>query len=68
MEFVISGKVRREQKKQLAKLKLFVKMFWFYEHIDRVYGGGMDDDACHNLLARKQNEIEMLELQLTQTV
>jgi len=47
--FVISGKERRTVKKELSDLKQFVKMFWYFEDIDRVYGGGMEDEDCKKM-------------------
>ena len=41
--FAISGQHRKEKKKELAKLKSFVKNFWFHEDVDRVYGGGLEE-------------------------
>lgn len=64
-QFVISGKLRREHKQILAKLKYFVKMYWFYEDIDEVYGGGLGKEESIKLLAEKQKEIEKLELELS---
>ena len=63
-QFVISGIKRKQEKKKLHELKRFVKMFWFYEDIDRVYGGGLPDEKCHALLAEKQKEIEAMEERL----
>lgn len=63
-QFVISGTARREQKKRLGELKRLIKMFWYYEDIDRVYGGGMDDEKCHKLLTLKKKEVEALEKKL----
>lgn len=65
-KFVISGKLRRLEKKHLAELKNFVKMFWFYNDIDKVYGGGLSDFESIKLLAEKKKEIENLELKLAQ--
>jgi len=59
--YLISGKERRIVKKELSNLKQFVKMFWFYEDIDRVYGGGMKDENCQKILDQKNIEIKVLE-------
>ena len=50
--FIISGKPRREAKKKLAGIKSFIKNFWYFEDIDRVYGGGMDDDSAKAILKK----------------
>ena len=62
--FVISGKERRKEKHRLAELKLFVKMFWFYEDIDRVYGSGMEDEDCQVVIDITNEQIKELEKQL----
>ena len=62
--FKISGNERRQKKKELSHLKFFVKMFWYFEDLDRVYGGGMEDEKCIKLLAEKQIEIDALEKML----
>ena len=48
--FKIHGKERKIKKKILSKLKYFVKMFWYYENIDRVYGGGLSNEECTKIL------------------
>ena len=63
-QFLISGKERREQKKRLAELERFVRMFWFYNDIDEVYGGGMDKEDAEKLLNQKKLEIEILKANL----
>ncbi len=63
-QFLISGKERIEQKKRLAELQRFVRMFWFYNDIDEVYGGGMDKDEAQKLLNQKELEIEILKANL----
>ena len=60
-EFVISGLKRRELKKKLSLLKYSYNMFWHYEDVDRVYGGGSDDFECENILERIKSEIVELE-------
>jgi hypothetical protein len=60
-EFVISGLKRRELKKKLNSLKSSYKMFWHYEDIDRVYGGGSDDFDCEQILEKIKLEIIELE-------
>ena len=63
--YKISGQERRLEKKRLSQLKYFVKMFWFNENIDRVYGGGMEEENCLKLLQEKQKEIDELEKELS---
>ena len=66
--FVISGTERRQEKKKLAELKQFVKMFWYFEDIDRVYGGGLEDVECQKLLDQKNLEIKDLEIKLSEKI
>lgn len=65
--FRISGQERREKKKELSFLKSYVKNFWHYEDIDRVYGGGLEDSLCQLRIAEAQREIEVLELELSES-
>ena len=64
--FRISGQERREKKKELSSLKSYVKNFWHYEDIDRVYGGGSDDIDCRQMIDRAKREIEELESELSE--
>ena len=71
--FVISGTERRQEKKKLAELKQFVKMFCqpgyrYFEDIDRVYGGGLEDVECQKLLDQKNTEIKDLEIKLSEKI
>lgn len=63
-QFMISGLDRRAKKKELAQLKQYVKMFWYYEDIDRVYGGGHSDEDCVKLINKANKLILKLEQQL----
>ena len=65
--FRISGQLRREKKKELSSLKSYVKMFWHWEDIDRVYGGGLEDSLCQLRIAEAQKEIEVLESELAES-
>lgn len=65
--FRISGQERREKKKELSFLKSYVKNFWHYEDIDRAYGGGLEDSLCQLRIAEAQKEIEVLELELSES-
>lgn len=57
MKYKVSGKERRELKKELSLLKYHVRMFWFYEDIDRVYGCGRDDEWCLDHLNKTNGKI-----------
>ena len=63
----ISGQERREKKKELSFLKSYVKNFWHYEDIDRVYGGGLEDSLCQLRIAEAKKEIEQLESELSES-
>lgn len=65
--FKISGQKRREKKKELSFLKSYVKNFWHYEDIDRVYGGGLEDSLCQLRIAEAKKEIEQLESELSES-
>ena len=65
--FRISGQERREKKKELSFLKSYVKNFWHYEDIDRAYGGGLEDSLCQLRIEEAQREIEVLELELSES-
>lgn len=65
--FRISGQERREKKKELSSLKSYVKNFWHYEDIERVYGGGSDDARCQQMIAKAEKEIRQLESELAET-
>ena len=60
-EFVVSGLKRRELKKKLSLLKYSYNMFWHFEDIDRVYGGGSDNFECEQILEKIKLEIIELE-------
>ena len=62
--FIINGKVRREYKKKLSEIKHFVKMFWYFEDIDRVMGGGLSDDDCDKILRINKTKIKLMENEL----
>jgi hypothetical protein len=64
--YLISGQLRREKKKELSHLKSFVKNFWFYEDVDRVYGGGLDDSTCHKMIREAGEKIKLLESELVE--
>lgn len=62
--FKISGIKRRLLKKELSLLKHSVKMFHFYNDVDTVYGGGIDEKETEELLFEKLNQIYDLEEKL----
>lgn len=67
-KFLISGSARRAKKQKLNELKRFVKMFWFYEDIDRVYGGGSDDETCNKLINDTKKSIAELQEEINELV
>ena len=62
--YIISGDERRIQKKHLASLKSFVKNYWFFEDIDKVYGGGTPRNESKLILNEVNKEIVTLEIKL----
>ncbi len=66
-QFKISGKKRREVKKELAGLKFSLKQFWFFEDIDRSMGGGLDDITCQKIISDLENKISKLEQLLSES-
>ena len=64
-QYLISGKLRRQKKKELAELKFYVKSFWHFEDIDRAYGGGLSDSDCQKSILKAEVEIKELELELS---
>jgi len=55
------GQERRQLKKKLCDLQRFVKMFWFYEDTERIYGGGNSDKKCDEMLNTAKARIKELE-------
>lgn len=64
-EFLIHGIERRKLKKKLAEMKQFLRMFNYYNDIDIVYGGGIDDDEKEKRLLEVQNEVNKIEFNLS---
>jgi hypothetical protein len=64
--YIIHGEERRKMKKEYHGMRRFLKMFWFYEDIDRVYGGGMTDKEANNMLAEIEIKVKELEEKLNQ--
>jgi len=66
--YIINGKERRQVKKRLGELKRYIKMYWFYNDIEQVYGGGLSEKESLFILAEKQTEINELEGNLSKTL
>ena len=64
-EFIIHGIERRKLKKKLSEMKQFLRMFNYYNDIDIVYGGGIDDDEKEKRLLEVQNEVNKIEFNLS---
>jgi len=62
--YIISGDERRKVKKEYSEMKRFLKMFWFYEDVDRVYGGGMSDEEANKMLTEIEAKAKVLEEKL----
>lgn len=56
--YLISGDLRRQKKKELSQLKSYVKNFWHHEDIERIYGGGLDDQTCHKLISEPKKKLK----------
>ena len=64
-EFLIHGFERRQLKKKLAEMKQFLRMFNYYNDIDTVYGGGIDEDEKEKRLLEVQKEVNKIEFNLS---
>jgi hypothetical protein len=64
-EFLIHGIERRKLKKKLAEMKQFLRMFNYYNDIDTVYGGGIDEDEKEKRLLEVQKEVNKIEFNLS---
>ena len=64
--YLISGELRRQKKKELSHLKTYVKNFWYHEDIDRVYGGGLEDQICDQIIKDTEEKIRIIELELSE--
>jgi hypothetical protein len=64
-EFLIHGIERRKLKKKLSEMKYFLKMFNYYNDIDIVYGGGIDDNEKEKRLLEVQKEVNKIEFNLS---
>lgn len=66
MRYAISGQKRRIKKKELNELKSLIRNFWHYEDIDRVYGGGLEDQICDQIIKDTEEKIRIIELELSE--
>ena len=66
MRYAISGQQRRIKKKELNELKSLIRNFWHYEDIDRVYGGGLEDHICNQIIKDTEDKIRIIELELSE--
>lgn len=66
MRYAISGQERRIKKKELSQLKSLIRNFWHYEDIDRVYGGGLEDQICDQIIKDTEEKIRIIELELSE--
>lgn len=66
MRYAISGQQRRIKKKELNELKSLIRNFWHYEDIDRVYGGGLEDQICDQIIKDTEEKIRIIELELSE--
>ena len=66
MRYAISGQERRNKKKELSQLKSLIRNFWHYEDIDRVYGGGLEDQICDQIIKDTEEKIRIIELELSE--
>jgi hypothetical protein len=64
-EFLIHGIERRKLKKKLSEMKYFLKMFNYYNDIDIVYGGGIDEEEKEKRLLEVQNEVNKIRIKLS---
>jgi hypothetical protein len=72
-QFKISGKERRELKKELAELKSLARNFWHYHQLDKdmcdIYGGSKDypmsDEQAQERIDQTHIKIKEIEDQLT---
>ena len=64
-EFLIHGIERRKLKKKLAEMKQFLRMFNYYNDIDIVYGGGIDEEEKEKRLLEVQNEVNKIQIKLS---
>jgi len=64
--FKISGDERRKLKKEVSLLKSQIKNVWYYNDIDKVYGGGTDEDHLNKLISDSEEAIREIELLLSE--
>jgi hypothetical protein len=64
--FKISGLQRRQLKKELAELRLSLKLLYYHNDIDTVYGGGQTQEELEQTKLRWEKEIEEIKLKLNE--
>ena len=68
MSYIISGKTRREMKKQLHLKRRQVRMSYYLNDIDEVYGGGISLEDLEKYNQRLLLEIDMIEIFLNERI
>lgn len=66
--YKISGVERRKKKRELFELERFVRDFWRYEDVDRIYGGGLSNSECRKILREKKKKIRKRKRELKKKV
>lgn len=64
-KYLISGYRRKQMKRHLSDSKRFLDSFWYFENIQRDYGGGMDDATCYEIIQDYKDRIAHLESELS---
>lgn len=67
-KYKISGKTRKELKKQLSLYKILLDRSHFYNDIDTVYGGGMDENEMEQHITKLKDDIQRIENQLKEVI
>jgi hypothetical protein len=67
-QFVISGRERREKKRELASLRYAITMFWHWEDCNTVYGCELERNAAHKVYERLKSEAKELERLLSRKI
>jgi len=66
--YKIKGQYRKELKKELAKLKLFKRMFWMYVDVAETYGDGTSREENKQRLAVIEEHIANYEFLLNEKI
>jgi hypothetical protein len=67
-QFVISGKERREKKRELASLRHLIHNFWMFRDMEIVYGTSQPLCDDHARLKQLKSEAEALERLLSRQI